>query len=152
MRTTKFARFVRSLSSRWLCGCTAVPAVLLMTSLLSATSANAADLRVMTTGLGVGTIAGPGISCGLGPTDCAETYASSASVTLAAAPGPASVFTGWGGDCSGAALTCTVTMSVARSVRAQFGLSTAIPPLASFTPEGINTYLTANPTVNTAAR
>jgi hypothetical protein len=56
---------------------------------------------------------------------CATDYPQSAPtvVTLTATPGSKSTFGGWGGACSGAALTCTVTMSADRSVSAAFGRS-----------------------------
>jgi hypothetical protein len=112
-------------------------------------AASAAELKVMKTGLGDGTVTSSvaGISCGA---DCNETYGAATSVTLTAAPVAGSTFVGWRGDCSGVA--CTLTMGVARSVRAEFALATAIPTLADFTPEGIQTFLTANPEVNSPAR
>jgi hypothetical protein len=119
-------------------------------SLLFAESATAANLKVMKVGLGEGTVTSSvaGINCGA---DCDETYGAAASVTLTATASPGSTFMGWAGDCSGA--TCVnVNMSANRSVRAEFSLTAAIPLLADFTPEGIQAYLTANPTVNTPAR
>jgi hypothetical protein len=118
-------------------------------SLVFAESATAADLKVMKTGLGSGTVTSSivGINCGA---DCNEAYGAAASVTLTATPAADSVFVGWRGDCVGAA--CTLTMGVARSVRAEFALTAAIPELADFTPTGIQTYLTLNPQVNSAAR
>jgi hypothetical protein len=44
------------------------------------------------------------------------------SVTLTATPASGSVFTGWSGGCSGAAITCTVTLDAARTVTADFTL------------------------------
>jgi hypothetical protein len=41
-------------------------------------------------------------------------------VTLTANPVTGARFIGWGGACSGTALTCTVAMSAARSVTATF--------------------------------
>jgi hypothetical protein len=120
----------------------------LMIVAIAAVPAHADVLRVMRIGLGSGTVTGTGINCGA---DCDETHGAVA-VTLTAVASPGSVFSGWGGDCTGAAATCTVSMSVARSVRADFALTTPIPALADFTPGGINTYLTANPVVTTAAR
>ncbi len=59
---------------------------------------------------------------------CSAVYAddgmSGASVTLTASAGGGSQFTGWGGACSGAAITCTVTMDQAHSVTATFALMT----------------------------
>lgn len=43
-------------------------------------------------------------------------------VTLTATPAAGSVFTGWGGDCSGVTATCVVEMDAARSVTATFTL------------------------------
>lgn len=61
-----------------------------------------------------------GINCG---SDCAETYASGASVTLTATPDADSNFTGWTGACSGTG-ACTVSMTVARTVGAVFAAKT----------------------------
>jgi Divergent InlB B-repeat domain len=117
-----------------------------------ANAAIAADLKVMKTGLGTGTITStaPGIICG---GTCDATFLATASVTLTATPAAGSVFIGWGGDCSGA-LTCSMAMGVNRSVRAEFALAAAIPTLnvSDMNPAGIQAYLTANPTVNTPAR
>lgn len=41
-------------------------------------------------------------------------------MTLTAVPDPGSAWTGWGGACSGTALTCTVSMTKATSVQANF--------------------------------
>lgn len=107
------------------------------------------ELKVMKTGLGSGTItsdaSNPGINCGA---DCDESYDSSAMVTLT--PTGAG-FSRWSGDCSGTG-ACVVPMTAARSVRVEFSLTTTIPEITDFTPEGIRDYLIANPTVNSAAR
>jgi large repetitive protein len=70
--------------------------------------------------------------------DCAETLDDGILVTLTAQPAAVSkydggmfyrdsseqsVFTGWGGACTGAEPTCTVTMSEARDVSATFGFA-----------------------------
>jgi galactose oxidase-like protein/List-Bact-rpt repeat protein len=55
-----------------------------------------------------------------GPEECSRRYAWKTVVTLTAAPDPGSTFTGWGNSCTGTALTCTVTMSVNRTVKAKF--------------------------------
>jgi mono/diheme cytochrome c family protein len=126
--------------------------VLLMMVLGMAAFAHADLLRVVKTGLGSGTITASGISCG---NDCEETYASTASVILmAAVVGTESTFAGWAGDCAfaGMAATCTLTMNVAHSARAQFNLNFAIPQLTNFTPAGIATYLMTNSRVTTPAR
>jgi len=125
-------------------------AAFLLASFLFAEPADAADIRVMKVGLGSGTVTSSpaGISCGA---DCDETYPGAASVTLTAANAAGSTFTGWAGDCSGTG-TCTLMMNVNRSVRAEFSLTTSIPPLTDFTPGGIQAYLAANPAVNSAPR
>ncbi len=71
-------------------------------------------------GNGTGSVssAPAGISCG---TDCSELYGFGTMVTLTAAPGTGSSFTGWAGACTGTG-TCVVTMDMARSVTATFTL------------------------------
>ncbi len=120
----------------------------------------AADLRVMKTGLGKGWITGTGISCGIVSTipatdtdttssDCIEPTTTQIILTANALPG--SVFAGWGGNCTGTS-TCTVPADTAWSVRANFTLGTAIPPLTDLTPAGINSYLAgAGSSVNSQA-
>src|SRR4051812_37647421 len=143
MRTTKLARIALGLQKSGV-------AALLVTAFLSAERAAAADLRVLRMGLGSGTVTSSpgGINCGAA---CDQSYPSATTVTLTATPTAGSSFTGWAGDCSGTG-TCTVTMSAARSVRAEFSLTMAIPPLTAFSPAAIQSYLTANPSVNDAAR
>jgi len=74
-------------------------------------------LSVVRTGIGTGSVSGPGISCG---TDCSEPYDRGTSVTLTAAPASGSAFTGWSGCDTVSGTTCTVTMSGARVVTATF--------------------------------
>ncbi|MDQ5897636.1 MAG: hypothetical protein QG612_1722 [Pseudomonadota bacterium] len=77
-------------------------------------------LEVVRTGTGQGTVkatAAGGIDCGR---TCAARYTAGTKVTLSAVADAKSVFAGWAGACSGTGLTCTVTMSEARGVRAQF--------------------------------
>lgn len=119
------------------------------------------QLKVLRMGLGSGTVSSSptGIDCGA---TCEAGFATGASVTLTATADAGSTFVGWDvdpdgdsgtvADCTGTSSTCTLSMSVARSVRPVFDLSPAIPTMTDFTPAGIQTYLTANPTVNTAAR
>jgi len=127
-------------------------AAVLMTVLGAVPSARADVLKVLKTGLGSGEVTGSGINCG---SNCELTYLITASVTLrAAVVGSETTFAGWGGDCAfaGMATTCTLTMNVPRSVRAQFNLNFVIPQLADFTPGGIQTYLMNNTRVTTPAR
>lgn len=110
----------------------------------------ATAFRVLGTGLGSGTVisAPAGINCGA---TCDADMAGM--VTLTAAPADSnSTFAGWGGDCSGTVATCTVSMTSARSVRAEFALSKAITEITDFTPAGLDDYLTKNTAVNTPAR
>ena len=80
-------------------------------------------LTVIPSGNGTGTITSSpgGITC---PGDCTENYTTGQVVTLTAAPGIGSMFTGWSGvaGCPGTA-PCTVTISVATNVAATFTLS-----------------------------
>ena len=80
-------------------------------------------LTVTNTGSGVGTVTGPGINCGDGNTDCAQSYDHGTLVTLNATPDSASsAFSGWsGGGCTGTG-ACEVTMDEAQSVTATFDL------------------------------
>lgn len=80
-------------------------------------------LTVSVAGTGSVTSQPAAIACG---SSCNATFAQGTTVTLTAAPGTGQVLQGWGGVCSGAALTCSVTMSAARSVSATFA---AAPPV-----------------------
>lgn len=76
------------------------------------------------TGNGAVTSSPAGIDCGI---DCSESYPHETDVTLTATADADSVFTGWGGACSGTLFSdpCVVTMSEARQVVATFtGVST----------------------------
>ena len=75
------------------------------------------QLTVSITGSGSVTSTPAGISCSA---NCNARYADGASVALAANPGAGYVFDGWSGACSGAADTCTLTLSGARDVTARF--------------------------------
>ena len=74
-------------------------------------------LDVAVTGGGSVTSAPAGISC---PAACAASFGHGTEVTLTAAPSPGSSLVGWGGACTGFAATCTVSMTAARSVTAEF--------------------------------
>ncbi len=78
------------------------------------------------TGSGTVTSAPAGISCSSAP--CSSSFAYNSSVTLTAAPTlPGSVFTGWGGDCTGSSSTCSLTMTVTRNVTATFTADSTPP-------------------------
>lgn len=75
------------------------------------------------TGAGIVTSSPSGINCGA---DCTETYTNGTSVTLTAVADTGSTFSSWsGGGCSGTG-TCTVSMTAAQSVSANFTADT--PP------------------------
>ena len=84
--------------------------------------ANPRTLTVARTGTGSGIVssAPAGILCG---GDCNEIYADGTQVTLTATASTGSVFSGWSGACSGTG-SCTVTMSEAKQVNAQFQAQT----------------------------
>ncbi|HZU86125.1 MAG TPA: alpha-amylase family glycosyl hydrolase [Anaerolineaceae bacterium] len=71
---------------------------------------------------GAGTVSSSpaGIDCGPTCASQAASYTNGDIVILTAAPESTASFAGWGGACSGTALTCPVTMSAARSVTATF--------------------------------
>ncbi|GAB1387855.1 MAG: hypothetical protein AMXMBFR78_33200 [Rubrivivax sp.] len=64
----------------------------------------------------VGSVPGR-IACG---STCVAAFTAGSSVTLTAEAAKGAVFSGWSGACSGAAPSCTVTMSEARTVVANF--------------------------------
>jgi hypothetical protein len=78
-------------------------------------------LTVTKPGNGNGTVTSspPGINCG--PT-CSASYTAGTIVSLTATNSPGSIFTGWGGACSGTG-ACQVTMDAAKTVSATFTLS-----------------------------
>lgn len=88
------------------------------------------ELTVTTSGSGSGTVTSSpsGINCG---STCSHSFDDGTSVTLTANVPEGSVFAGWGGACSGTALTCTVSMTEARTVTATFNKAPA--PSNAFT-------------------
>jgi hypothetical protein len=81
-------------------------------------------LSVSASGAGSGSVNTGGINCqragGATSGTCSAEHGSGSSVILTATPAPGSLFTAWGGACSGSTPTCTVTMEAAKSVSAQF--------------------------------
>src|SRR5262249_54081509 len=90
-------------------------------------------LTVTKTGSGSGSVSSSpdiGISCGA---TCSHDYLDGAMVTLTATADAGSTFTGWSGEgCSGI-LTCSVTMSQARNVSANFDTVPVQPPAPGHT-------------------
>jgi alpha-tubulin suppressor-like RCC1 family protein len=87
------------------------------------------SLTVTKLGAGSGTVtsAPGGIDCGA---SCSNTFSRGSSVVLTAAAAAGSTFTGWGGGCSGAQATCSVTLDASKNVTASFaaGPAPANPP------------------------
>src|SRR5919202_1726891 len=73
-------------------------------------------LNVSKSGSGSGTVTASGIDCGA---TCSADYDDGTLVTLSATAAAGSRFTGWSGACAGTG-ACTVTMSAARWVTADF--------------------------------
>ncbi|MDH4276240.1 MAG: hypothetical protein OEW08_14500, partial [Gammaproteobacteria bacterium] len=125
--------------------------LLFFSTVLFASAATAANLKVMKTGLGGGTVttASGTINCGV---DCSQFYLLGGSEVLAATPAAGSTFVRWLGDCSGTTATCPLSITSNRSVRAEFAIAGGIPALTDFSPLGIQAYLAANPSINTPAK
>nr|MBZ4194102.1 hypothetical protein [Candidatus Contendobacter sp.] len=84
-------------------------------------------LAVFTAGLGTGTVTSTptGINCGGSCTEASPAtfnFPATTPITLTATPNIDSVFVKWTGACTGSALTCDVTVSTAKTVRAEFSL------------------------------
>src|SRR5439155_19839721 len=78
---------------------------------------------------------------------CSASYSSGTIVRLTAAGRNGDQFTGWSGNCSGASLTCQVTMTQARNVTASFATPPPDPDLGigknhagDFTQGGTGSY------------
>ena len=117
---------VDSLFTGWT-GCDSVSGATCTVTMANARSVNAIfmlkrfTLTAARTGTGNGTVTSSpaGINCG---TACASDFAINTTVTLTAAPGADSLFSGWTGCDSVSGATCTVTVANARSVSASFAL------------------------------
>jgi hypothetical protein len=104
-------------------------------------------LSVAKAGTGSGTVTSSpgGINCGA---SCSANYTAATLVTLTAAPGAGSLFSGWSA-CSGTG-TCQVTMSAAQSVTATFTMSTT-PPTVSLTAPSTGQTVSGSVTVSATA-
>jgi hypothetical protein len=79
------------------------------------------QLTVELTGSGAGHVGAPElIDCGNGGSRCAATVSADTPITLTATPSATSRFAGWSGPCTGAALTCVVTLHDATIATADF--------------------------------
>ena len=78
-------------------------------------------LTVTKTGNGTVTSSPSGINCGA---TCSASFTAGQSVTLTAAPTSGNTFGGWSGACSGTSTTCSVSMTAAKAVSANFYPST----------------------------
>ena len=123
------------------CSGTGLTCTVPMTSAQSVTATFTLNTYALTvTKAGTGASAGSvssspaGITCGA---DCTETYGHGTSVTLTASAPTGTLFSSWGGACSGAAATCTVSMTSAQSVTATFVTVRVVP--------GAPTRVTATP-------
>jgi len=90
-------------------------------TLISNTLVNVFSLTVSNANVTHGTVSSNagGVVCGA---TCSASFASGSKVTLTAIPVSGYAFSGWGGACSGYANSCTVTMSAAQTVTANFAV------------------------------
>jgi phospholipase C len=82
------------------------------------------QIAVTLAGTGTGTVTSStgGIACTTGSAaNCSATFAPNTQVVLTAAPAANNTFNGWTGACSGTGSTCTLTVSAAEAVTANFG-------------------------------
>ncbi len=92
-------------------------------------------LSVAVTGAGTVTSSPAGIECG---TTCSASFGSGKTVKLTAAPASGYRFSGWSGACAGTRLTCSVSMTAAKTVGATFvsQQDTAPPGRSGGSPSG----------------
>ena len=76
-----------------------------------------------------GTVRWDGLTCGSGGTACQVTYAAPTSAMLSAVPDAGYTFTGWGGACSGTALTSEVQVDGVKTCSAAFAPTGGGPPV-----------------------
>jgi mono/diheme cytochrome c family protein len=109
----------------------------------------AGQINVMTLGVGTGRVqfSPAAADCGPARDVCQLSFSKNSTVTMTATPSAGDTFAEWGGNCSGSALTCSLSMSDFRAVTARFEPSTPLPMLAaaSLTGPGVQTLLSSNP-------
>ena len=100
--------------------------------LLAALGVPPATYRLLVSRGGSGSVSSDvgGIECG---STCSADINNGDSVVLTALHGPDAMFGGWSGACTGAGITCTVTMSAVRSVSATFNARSS----EEFLPSGL---------------
>lgn len=83
-------------------------------------------LTMAKSGAGTGSVTSSpaGINCGSLCSNRTFDFNAGVTVTLTASSASGSTFLGWGGACSGTAITCNMVMNSNQSVTASFGLST----------------------------
>jgi len=96
-------------------------------------------------GNGAGMVTATGIAC---PGMCSATVPFGTQLTLTAAPTAGSVFTGWGGACTGSG-QCTVTVTAATDVTANFALNQTL--IVAKTGSGSGTVTSAPTGINCGA-
>ena len=85
-------------------------------------SAQAATLQVAVSGSGAVSSNPEGVNCS---TQCTQSFAVGAQVTLSATPAPGATFVGWSGACTGSSATCTVDLDQSAVVSAVFATAGA---------------------------
>ena len=89
---------------------------------MAAANLGASSVTVTRVGTGSGTVTGTSINCG---GSCTAPLALGTAVTLTAKPDSNATFGGWTGDCAGAQVTCTFSISGENNVAANFVLVAA---------------------------
>jgi Leucine-rich repeat (LRR) protein len=102
-------------------------------------------LTVAAYGRGTVTSAAGAIDCGAA---CHAAFAPGSSVVLTANAGDGSAFLGWGGACSGTALTCDLTMDAKKTATATFSM----PPASFYTVAPCRAYDSRSPAWASALR
>uniref|UniRef100_UPI0025CF7644 S8 family serine peptidase n=1 Tax=Thiocapsa sp. TaxID=2024551 RepID=UPI0025CF7644 len=133
------AEVARALNNNATAGKVTDPATGSPNRLLFTGSDNTVGLTVRKAGLGTVRSSPPGIDCGA---TCSARFARNTSVALTALPATGYTFSGWSGNCSGTATTCTLSMNTDKSVTATFVDShgdTEVFPAGGVWPAGFTT-------------
>ncbi|WP_296696937.1 S8 family serine peptidase [Thiocapsa sp. UBA6158] len=111
------AEVASALNTNATAGKVANPATGSPNRLLFTGSDNSVGLTVGKAGLGMVRSSPAGIDCGA---TCSARFARNTRVVLTAQPASGYTFSGWSGNCSGTATTCTLSMNAEKSVTATF--------------------------------